>query len=246
MRWMSVALEFFLPAICRSCGSRIFPDDPGPVCFSCRQELVLLDPRYDQLCLICGRPQAQPDADGRCKSCLPPGPLQRVLSATVYGGIAALAIERLKYGARTEYAPWIAQWMIPSLNLLDPSAEGRLLAIPLHRARLKNRGFNQAELLAQHLAKATGRQLLPSVILRQRNTPSQTRLTKKKRLENMREAFSCDPQNHPLAGSTIILIDDVATSGATLQAAALALQPLSPGKILALTACRAAPIYDAG
>lgn len=240
-------LDMALPPICRGCGHRILPHDPGPLCFACRDSIPRITPSMNP-CKICGTPHPIAAADGRCRQCFDPGPLDRLACGALYQGLANVAVERFKYGHRTEYGPLLAEWMGPSLELLDPESKGVLLPIPLHRSRERERGFNQAELLASILSKTTNRRVCTDLLVRNRATPAQARLTKKERATNVHGAFSLSPtaelpqvdgQPRP-----VILVDDVATTGATLQAAARALSPLNPPQILALTACRASLVIS--
>jgi ComF family protein len=148
-----------------------------------------------------------------------------------------VALERFKYGLRAEFAPLLANWMIEPLQSLDPAGTGILVPIPLHPVRERERGFNQSEKLAVEIAKVTGHAVATNLLRRHRQTTTQTRLTKEERARNVHGAFVATDTSLPKA--PLILVDDVATTGATLIAAAGALMPKGPTDLMALTACRA-------
>ena len=110
---------------------------------------------------------------------------------------------------------------------------GCAVPVPLHPARRRQRGFNQASDLARHLG-------LPvhHALRRVRATPTQTGLPAVQRHRNVRDAFAATPSARALAGRTVVLVDDVSTTGATLEACARALKEAGVGEVLALTAAR--------
>lgn len=112
-----------------------------------------------------------------------------------------------------------------------------LMPIPLHTTKLASRGYNQALVLAQEISKLSGKPLATN-LYRVRKTASQATLPLHKRASNLSQAF-CLKNDNNLQGKTVILIDDVMTSGATLQAAGRALLEARPQKIYAVVACRA-------
>jgi len=109
--------------------------------------------------------------------------------------------------------------------------------VPLHAARLRERGYNQAALLACEMARRTGLAVEDHTLIRQRATASQVKLDARKRRENVRDAFYCSGDD--LAGKRVLLIDDVCTTGATLEACAVALYAGGARSVQALTLARA-------
>lgn len=125
-----------------------------------------------------------------------------------------------------------APWVEPALEAAD-----LLLPMPLSRERLQERGFNQALLLAKALAPSKAKAQL---LLRIRDTPPQSSLSRAARLQNVRLAFAVDPMQHAaVAGKRIVLVDDVMTSGASLSAAAECLRQAGATHITALVFARA-------
>ena len=118
-----------------------------------------------------------------------------------------------------------------------PFPSGILVPIPLHRRRLKERGYNQSALLAHELGRLANLPVLEGFLVRQRDTPPQARTTSaEERRCNVADAFIC--ADHQLGEKEVILIDDVATTGATLEAAAEALRKAGTSSVWALTLAR--------
>jgi len=148
-------------------------------------------------------------------------------------------VHGLKYGGLPRIADDLALAMLP----IRPPADGPvvLIPIPLARKRLRERGYNQSEVLARALARQWRIPVLVDVLVRTRETPTQTALTPGTRLANVAGAFS--PRHGRgvgLAGATLVLVDDVFTTGATLAEAARALEQAGAKQILGVTFARAA------
>lgn len=111
-----------------------------------------------------------------------------------------------------------------------------IIPVPLHPKRLRERGYNQAALLAKQLEKISGLPVLEEALVRVRDTLPQTNLNAQQRKENMREAFYCPEP--ALAGRQVLLIDDVCTTGATLEACSLALRRAKVRSVWALSLAR--------
>jgi ComF family protein len=112
----------------------------------------------------------------------------------------------------------------------------RLLAVPLHRRRLRERGYNQSALLARELRKRWALPAASGQLVRLRDTPPQVGLDRPSRRRNVAEAFGW--QGPPLAGRPVLLVDDVATTGSTLEACGQALKAAGAGRIEAVTLAR--------
>ncbi|MDD2546913.1 MAG: phosphoribosyltransferase family protein [Burkholderiaceae bacterium] len=175
-----------------------------------------------------------------CGACLrAPPPVDTCLAAVDYGYPWSDALGDFKFHGDPGWAGTLATllrstpWVEPALEAAD-----RVIPIPLSAQRLRERGFNQAALLAQHVARTkTDTQSL----LRLRTTEAQSRLDRAQRLANLREAFAIEPaQLRGLCGLRVVLIDDVMTTGATLHAAAHALREAGVAHITGLVVARTA------
>jgi ComF family protein len=210
------------------------------LCGPCWQGLDYLPP-YG--CAICGHPfdvyDTMPLA---CTACLQkPPPYTKARSVFLYRKRARHLILQYKNNRRLDYGRFLALTMAPALLTLlkDHKEPAYLVPVPLHWQRLWYRGFNQSDLLAFYLAQETGQHYEPQALKRVRSTPKQTQLSRSHRLTNVKKAF-CLSQKYKdtLSGQVIVLIDDVMTTGATIDACVKALKPTKPAVIYVLTAAR--------
>ena len=190
-----------LPQDCLLCGAA---GADGLLCPACAAEL----PRPPACgCPVCG--EALPAA-GLCGACLKAAPaFDATLAAFRYGFPLDKLVQALKYGHRLAIADFLATAM-----LAGPRPDGDLVVpLPLSRQRLRQRGFNQAAEIARPLARALGLPLALDGCTRTLDTPPQATLPWQARHKNVRHAFECALD---LAGKSVIVVDDVMTSGATL------------------------------
>ncbi len=178
---------------------------------------MALDFLGDPACARCGVPL---DLGGVCEPCLADPPaFQRARAAVAYGEIARDVALRLKYGRRPGMARTMAAAMLRLLG--DAPADAILAPVPLHRWRLWSRGYNQAQLIAAALARASGHAHVPDLIERTRATPVLRGLGRHERAAMVCDAFAVPPARAPLLrGRAVVLVDDVMTTGATLDACA--------------------------
>lgn len=151
-----------------------------------------------------------------------PPAFDRASAAVAYGDIARAVVLRLKYGGRPGVARTMAALMARLVSDAPPDA--LVVAVPLHRWRLWSRGYNQALLIGRALAGRTGLRCLPDGLIRIRATPVLRGLGRSRRAETVRGAFAVPPSRvAAIRGRTVILVDDVFTTGATAGACAEAL-----------------------
>jgi ComF family protein len=146
------------------------------------------------------------------------------------------AIHQLKYQNLKTLAPPLAE-LLRDYLLTNPVPAEILVPVPLHRKRLRERGYNQSRLLARELGKLIDLPVVDDCLIRQRHAPPQARTsTAAERRSNTADAFVC--RDHRLRNKQVLLIDDVATSGATLDACAAALKAAGAASVWGLAMAR--------
>lgn len=153
-----------------------------------------------------------------CGSCLVTKPhYKSARAAMLYDEASRKLVLGFKHGDRTHAAKALAIWMHRAAGDFIGQADA-LVPVPLHRRRLFKRRYNQSSLLAQQVGILAGKPVLADTLRRIRATPIQGRLKRKERQENVRGAFAVGPrQVAAIAGKTLILVDDVLTTGATVE-----------------------------
>jgi ComF family protein len=153
----------------------------------------------------------------------------------VYEGPIELAVQRFKYSGWRRLAAPLALLLAERL-VIEGLAAQWVLAVPLHQARLRQRGFNQAELLARELRRRLALGRPPGELVRTRATPPQVGHDRRWRQENVRGAFEW--RGADLGGRSLLVVDDVATTGATLEACAAALRAGGSGPVMGVSVAR--------
>lgn len=203
----------------------------GWLCSECRKAIELLRP---PLCPRCGLPTAEGKLCPRCQRASLQ--IDGARSVAFFEGPLREAIHRLKYSNSQDLAAPLGEMMISYWKDVHSPAEV-IIPVPLHARRLHQRGYNQADLLARELGKGVGLPVLENALTRVRETSPQVDLSGEERKENVRGAFDCPDDQ--LAGKSVLLVDDVYTTGATLEACSLALRRRGVRTVWALTLARA-------
>ncbi len=211
-------LDSLLPPQCLSCNAVV--DSPGSLCSSCFASFTFITAPF---CGCCGIPLESPVIDDIvCGACLRDRPaFEHARAAFVYDGDSKGLVLKLKHGDRTDAAAHLARWLQRAGADLIARCDV-MVPVPLHRWRLFFRTYNQAALLANALARLTGKPVMPDALQRVRATPSQGRLERAARRRNVARAFAVRRASD-LSGRRVLLIDDVLTTGATAGACAEAL-----------------------
>lgn len=234
-------VTYALPPRCPGCG--VIVGDDRQFCLTCWQSLDFLS---GPACASCSIPIAPlvPDAAMRCGACLAdPPPFDGAPAALGYGPVARRVALRLKYARRLGHARLMAELMArPLEQLVGSGGAPVLIPVPLHRWRLWSRGFNQAALVARHLAADGRAEVADDLLLRARATPSLRGLGRKARAQAVQGAFALAADARArAAGRHLILVDDVHASGATLRACARLLGRSGAARVSALTFARVVP-----
>jgi ComF family protein len=162
--------------------------------------------------------------------------LEVALAAFAYGGPLRRALAGLKYGSAARVAAPLADQATDALRpLLAVAPDATLVPVPVHGDRLRERGYNQAALIARHLSHAAGRPVA-DVLQRSRATTKQHRLDRAARLRNLHGAFAIIPGREP--PRTVIVVDDILTTSATLEACAGVLREAGADRVLGFTIAR--------
>jgi ComF family protein len=210
---LRAVLNFALPARCSGCGAIV--DEMHTFCIDCWRSIEFIRGG----CNSCGLPLAATDLEV-CAVCLAKPPrIQRSRSAVTYDEITRGLVLRLKYGRKVGLAKTMAHYMAPFLSDIPPGSA--IVPVPLHRRRLWQRGFNQAGLLAAELARKTGLEVDQSLV-RTKRTPPLQGLSRLQRRRAVAGAFAVRKESN-LHGRTIVLVDDVLTTGSTANGCARAL-----------------------
>jgi len=192
------------------------------------------------LCPICSKPfESEVEEDHLCEDCLRKRPLYDAMGVPyLYEGGLMMGIHQFKYGGKTHLAgslgPLLASFAKRWLHKMDGCL---MMPVPLHPKRLRERGFNQSLLLARHVAPILGTELDFLTLRRVRDTLPQTGLNRDERRKNVRRAFELK-EKKVVKGRSIILVDDVATTGSTLSECARVLKRSGSHRVLCLVLAR--------
>lgn len=223
-RGLGRLLDLLFPPRCAGCGHW-----DARLCQAC---LARLEPILPPFCQRCGEPRRAPGVCGACR--VRPPAFDRAWTAYRYAEPLRTAIHRFKYGGERGFAGLLGQLLADAVHTAGLDCD-LIVPVPLHRTRQRRRGYNQSALLAQAVAMSTGR-LVAEGLVRLRPTPPQVGRSLEERRRNVAGAFAWS--GPPIAGRRVLLIDDVCTTGATLDACAQALRPHRPATIVAAALAR--------
>ncbi len=217
-------LEWLFRPQCAACGAL----SRDPLCDACSLSLVELG----AACARCAQPGRSP-----CSRCLyEPLAVERIVAAWRFGGSLAIAIRRLKFTGATHVARTVAPLWAPLIAAAVTETDGIVVPVPLHWRRRMRRGFDQTWLLARHACRLAG--IAPPVraLHRPFAAPPQSTLPAIDRAANVEGVFAV---RTAVAGRAVILLDDVVTTGATLDAAAQPLREAGATRVIGVALARA-------
>jgi competence protein ComFC len=237
IQWSNEVIDFFFPPICLGC------DKFGEMfCQDCRAKITETE---ELICPSCLRENATGEVHSKCE-----GNLDGLTSCWNYTGLVKKIIKSIKYRFYYAVVPELISLYCGYLQLLEQKSVKEYLAskplvipVPLHQKRLNYRGFNQAELIGRNLAQNLKLPFSTKILNRHRYTQPQAGLKRKERLINLTGAFSVSVEvsslpDLPLENRNILLIDDVWTTGSTMQNCAGVLKELGAEKVWGLTLAR--------
>jgi ComF family protein len=226
IQWSRVFLDLIFPPSCVGCGER-----GVDWCDQCNQSLQRLSA---PICKHCGSPL--PTSKSKCTRCADFPTILSVRSYATYGGSLLKAILHLKYRPNKRLAEIMGNWLV-DLVIQERIEADRIVTVPLGRKRLRQRGYNQVDLIADQMASRLGITNDKKALRRIRETRSQVGLDLAYRHKNVQDAFRADPLR--LQNQKVILVDDLFTTGATLLACTSALREAGVRRVYGFTLARA-------
>ena len=233
---MKLLLDMLYPRNCIGCGESS-PEAFRYICWDCWADASHVEPPF---CDLCGDPVAGAvDHDFICYTCSAEKPsFDGARSAARYDGVVGEALRKLKYEKALWLAPDMANLLHNCLKAEFPARSFDLIVpVPLHHVRRRSRGYNQSAVLAHELGRQIKCPSISGMLRRIRPTTTQTNLTASQRLSNVKNAFQSRRAKW-LAGRRVLLVDDVMTTGATVNACAKALKKGGASSVHVLTVAR--------
>lgn len=228
-------LSFLLPPLCIAC-HRPLSQSHG-VCGDCFKTITFIEKPY---CILCAFPLEPFELDDvTCAACTTsPFFFDRLRAPFAYDGTIKDLLMRFKHGDGTDLVLFFARSMVRAAGDVLPDVDW-IVPVPLHWGRLIKRGYNQAGILAAAISKITKIPVMPDGLVRQKSTVSMGHLTSQKRRENIHKAFDVRIKWRPkLQNSNVILIDDVMTTGATVNECVKVMKSFGAGRIDVITIAR--------
>lgn len=228
--------DFFFPPKCLLCGTIFKPENSSYFCNTCYDGFLFT---RKPVCSKCGAMfLSEQGNDHFCGQCLTTEPaFDRARSIGLYEGTLRQAIHGFKYNQKSLLGKPLAQLLTEQGKMrITPFVYDTLVPVPLHPGKLRQRGFNQALVLAKKAGKGWDIPVDTTSLQRKKQTPPQTMLSKDARRRNIRGAFTCNPAG--IKGKKLLLIDDVYTSGSTVNECAKTLKKNGAAAVDVLTLAR--------
>ena len=229
--WRHV-VDLAAPSLCLLCAEPV--GEPASLCLGCWEQLRQID---DPVCDALGTPFAYDQGEGSLSAAAlaNPPPWDRARAAVLFDETSGKLVHALKYLDRQDAGLLMARMMLRAGRKLLAETDV-ILPVPLHHFRLWQRRFNQSAFLAQHISRASGKPWRSRYLLRCRRTRTQVGLEREERRRNVRNAFALTAEGMAaIGGTSVLLIDDVRTTGATAEACAAVLKQGGAARVFLLT-----------
>lgn len=235
--WLSILRQafsdLFFPPVCGLCGRPVM-DAETALCESCMNDVRIIP---EPLCRQCGRPVVGLDSAGAgfCGNCLThPPAYEKARYATEYTGELRKALIGFKFSARLQAGKPLGALLVQGFSrFFEARGFDLIVPIPLHRRRLAARGYNQSVILAERLSRSIGVPVGRTCFRKVRDTPPQTSLSRAERLTNLRGSFQV-ARPEEIEGRSVLIVDDVATTGSTIAEAARTIRRAGASRVGAL------------
>jgi len=228
----SKVIDLFFPRSCFSCSDKLLENEEI-LCNNCKEKLKFFE---RQVCDKCGFPLKS----GLCEICKKENYVfDKARSVFSYEGVIKDLIHHLKYDEKTVVVDVLAEYIenfLKEENYI--SSDYIFVPVPLHSIKKKMRGYNQAEVIANSIAKFSGNEVRSKIITRNRFTESQTKLGRSARIKNLKAAFNIQ-KDYDFSNKKFLIIDDVFTTGTTVNEIAMLLKHHQAQEIRVLTIARA-------
>lgn len=229
--------DILFPRTCPACGEIVLPKG-NLICPGCVKKLSFVS---GPVCMKCGKELEEADSE-YCMGCRKHvRTFDRGIALLNYNEVSARSMAWIKYKNKREYLDFYSAQVIRRLGKkLDRMNGDAFIPVPVHPARKRERGYNQAQELAERLSKKTGIPVCSDVLVRSKKTAPQKGLTPAQRLKNLEQAFSINEENLKEFWpdlTSAVLVDDIYTTGSTVEACARVLKKAGVGKIYFLALC---------
>lgn len=230
-------LDIIYPVRCPLCGEIVVPKDLR-ICSSCKEQLPYIkEPR----CMKCSKPIEQEEKE-YCSDCERKGyHYDKGYAVWIYNDVMRKSIADFKYHSRKEYAKFYVDEIIrlygTKIKMLSPDV---LVPVPVHRSKYLERGYNQADILARRIGKEMDIPVLSKLLIRNKKTMPQKKLSDKERLLNLLEAFQYNEKaaiSYNNSITKVLLVDDIYTTGSTVEACANVLKNNGISEVYFIVLC---------
>lgn len=235
--WARRAVDLVYPRNCQFCAAPLADTEPGVVCRACLVTVKFIEPPFCQKCAspFAGKVLNETFVCGYCQDLR--FNFDRTFCACRAEDIVRDSIHRFKYNGELYFSPHLADWLVGTARRwIDWQNVDAIVPVPLHPRKKREREFNQAEILAEALSRALGVPAVTTELRRVKDTVTQTALDAEARAVNLRDAFAARPG--AFSGKRIVLVDDVFTTGATMDSCAKVLRVAGAQRVTALAVAR--------